>query len=189
MLEHLWDQYSHIHLCCLCSLVDWRRSRVYLASDLMQLRSWSLSFSLVCCDLWATTSSWSSRGLRHRSHLLEVLFSLHVFVFCSCAYLSHALLFYVLCLVFHLSRCFYVMSDVFVLSHVLLLCRSVSSQRVMLRCVWLPYMASCLSRCLIWKLPYLAVACCVACMLMMRTHCLTWRMLCLPILGIMCLVA
>ena len=44
MLEHLWDQYSHMHLCSLCSLVDWRRSRVYLASDLMQLSSWSLSF-------------------------------------------------------------------------------------------------------------------------------------------------
>ena len=155
----------------------------------MQLSSWSLSFFsllrlmgyyMLVIISWTTSSTSSSRSL--------VLFAC-VFVFCSCAYLSHALLFYVLCLVFHLLRCYYVMSDVFVLSHVLLLCRSVSSQRVMLRCVWLPYMASCLSRCLIWKLPYLAVACCFACILMMRTHCLTWRMYCLPILGIMCLVA
>ena len=117
--------------------------------------------------------------------IFSKLISLHVLVFCSCAYLWHALLFYVLCLVFHLSRCFYVMSDAFVLSHVLSFCSSDGSQRVMLRCVFLPYMASCL----IWKLPYLAVACCVACMFVMRTHCLTRRMLCLPNLGIMCLVA
>ena len=64
-------------------------------------------------------------------------------------------------------------------------CSSDGSQRVMLRCVLLPYMLSCL----ICKLPYLEVACCVACILVMRTHCLTRRMLCLPNLGIMCLVA
>ena len=84
-------------------------------------------------------------GLLHpRDHLVDYiidlifskLISLHVLVFCSCAYLSHALLFYVLCLVFHLSRCFYVMSDVFVLSHVLSFCSSDGSQRVMPRCVF-----------------------------------------------------
>ena len=154
-------------------------SRVVLCCYVLEV-----SHSLVCCDLWATTSSWSSPGLHHRPHLLEVDFFACSCV-CSCAYLWHALLFYVLCLVFHLSRCFYVMSDVFVLSHVLSFYSSDCSQRVMLYCVLLPYMASFL----IWKLPYLAVACCVACILVMRTHCLTRRMLCLPNLGIMCLVS
>ena len=71
MLEHLWDQYSHMHLCCLCSLVDWRRSRVYLASDLMQLSSWSLSFFsllrlmgyyILVIISWTTSSISSSRS-------------------------------------------------------------------------------------------------------------------------------
>ena len=128
-------------------------------------------------------------GLLHpRDHLVDYiidlifskLISLHVFVRVH-IYRTHCCF----SLVFYLSRCFYVMSDVFVLSHVLSFCSSDGSQRVKLRCVLLPYMESCL----IWKLPYLAVACCVACILVMRTHCLTRRMLCLPNLGIMCLVA
>ena len=132
--------------------------------------------------------------LHPRDHLLDYiidlifskLISLHVLVFVRVHICGTHCCFMFLCLVFHLSRCFYVMSDVFVLSHVLSFCSSDGSQRVMLRCVFfLPYMASCL----IGKLPYLEVACCVACILVMRTHCLTRRMLCLPNLGIMCLVA
>ena len=185
MLEHLWDQYSHMHLCCLCSLVDWHRSRVYLASDLMQLSSWSLSFFslwrlmgnyILVIISWTTSSISSSRSCFlcmflcfARVHICRTHCCFMFYVWCFICHVA-----FMLCPMYLFFRMF---------------CCFVSSQRVMLRCVWLPYMASCLSRCLIWKLPYLAVACCFACILMMRTHCLTWRMYCLPILGIMCLVA
>ena len=131
-------------------------------------------------------------GLLHpRDHLVDYVIDLIFSKFCFlCMFLCFVRvhIYRTHCcfsLVFHLSRCFYVMSDVFVLSHVLSFCSSDGSQRVMLRCVLLPYMESFL----ICKLPYLAVACCVACMFVMRTHCLTQRMLCLPNLGIMFLVA
>ena len=64
-----------------------------------------MDYHILVIISWTTSSISSSRS--------SVFFACSCV--CSCAYLWHALLFYVLCLVFHLSRCIYVMSDVFVL--------------------------------------------------------------------------
>ena len=83
---------SYIYVVCVPWLISVDLvciSRVILCCYVLEV-----SHSLVCCDLWTTTSSWSSPGLHHRPHFLEVDFFACSCV-CSCAYLWHALLFYV----------------------------------------------------------------------------------------------
>ena len=61
---------SYIYVVCVLWLISIGLvcvSRVILCCYVLEV-----SHSLVCCDLWATTSSWSSPGLHHRPHLLEV---------------------------------------------------------------------------------------------------------------------
>ena len=68
---------SYIYVVCVLWLISIDLvciSRVILCCYVLEV-----SHSLVCCDLWTTTSSWSSRRLHHRPHLLEV-----DFFACSC---------------------------------------------------------------------------------------------------------
>ena len=70
-------------------------SRVILCSYVLEV-----SHSLVCCDLWTTTSSWSSPGLHHRPHLLEVDFFACSCVLFVCIFVARIV---VLCFMFGVS--------------------------------------------------------------------------------------